>query len=149
MISREQENQIISRSAAIGLSVIMSVNLACLVIGHFIAGEIAAGPPLEFIAPLLYALALADIGAGFIIKKTMLKPLYTPGTTGDSESIGKVITKAAIVLAALSAVTPLYGLLLIFLGGKFNYLIGFVIISLGGFTILRPRLRDLEGIRRI
>lgn len=148
MIGREEENQIISRSASIGLGIVMSTNIACVLVGYLISGKNTAGPSLGLFLPILYALALADIGAGFIIRRMMFKPLYARTAAVDFDDIGKIITKAAIVLAALCAAPPLYGLLLVFLGGKYNHLIGFVIISLAGFTVLRPRLRDLEKIGR-
>ncbi len=149
MIGRDSQNEIIGRSASIGLGIIMSANVSCVLVGYFIAGKTTAAMSLELIVPILYALALADIGAGFIVKSMLLKPLYSLTASVDWEVIGKVITKTSIVLAALCSAPPLYGLLLVLLGGEYNHLIGFVIISLVGFMLLRPRVRDLEKIRQV
>lgn len=144
MINQELKNEIIGRSATIGLAIVMSVNVACVVLGYLIGQKIDFGHSIQLLQPVLLLIAIADIGAGFFIKPRLLSNSEIGKVGIDKVSLQKVVDKAAIVLAALSAAAPIYGLLGVFLGMEKRYLVGFVIVSLVGFSILRPRLRDLE-----
>ena len=143
------ENEIIERigrATPIGIAIVLFSNVICFAIGSFIAKTASPVSSVSILTIVLGAVGIADIGAAFIVKKNLLKPLSAPGTLVDSNMLAAIMRKTTITISAICAAPPIYGLVAVFMGAQREHLAAFLIISLTGYMALRLRPRDFRKI---
>lgn len=148
MISENSIIEQISKTAVIGTAIVFFTNIFCFAIGFVIAGNYEQTKTAWILTVVLCLVAVIDISVGFILKRRLLKPLFTPGDLPADNFLSQTMMKTAIVISVLCAAPPIYGLVVILLGAKLEIMAGFSIISLGGFMLLRLRPRDFQRLHK-
>jgi hypothetical protein len=146
MISHNDLIDYISRSTVIAVSIVVPTNIASLAIAYFLSGNRARSDVIDILIIMLAFIAIADIAIGFILKRKSLAPILNAGGRPESEVLWQAILKISILIGALCSAIPLYGLVLAFFGAKIEVTVGFALVSLIGFMILRVRPRDFEKL---
>jgi hypothetical protein len=146
MLTDNQIIEHIGRVTPIGLGIVLITNIFCFAAGSLLAKNQTLSPTANLIIIILGLMALADIGAAFIVKKKLLQPLFEPRAFDDANIINMTMMKTTVILSAICAAPPLYGLVVVLLGGKTEYLAGFMITSLVGYQVLRLRPRDFKQL---
>jgi hypothetical protein len=143
------ENQIvdqITKSTPLGLMIVLITNVACFAAGSALGKNNNPSSNSQLIAAILAVVAVGEIVMSIFIKKKMLEPLFAGDAQSNFNYVAQTMTKTTIVLSAMCAMAPIYGMVAVVLGAKSEYLAGFVIISLGGYLLLRLRPRDFKKL---
>jgi len=136
----------IGKAAVIGTAIVFSTNIACFAVCYAIVNKHQPSSITQILIIILGIIAIADIGVGFILKKQLLKPVIKPDAPPNEKYLGQVILKITIIISSLSAAPAIYGLAVVFLGANMEIMVGFIIVSLAGFMLLRLRPRDFENL---
>ena len=148
MIPRNILVRQIGKAAVIGTAIVFFTNIFCHGAGVLISADRQKTDIAMIITIILGIFAVIDVAAGFVLKKKLLAPLFDPDNPPTEELLAQTILKTAIVISVLCAAPPIYGLVIVFLGGATEIMVGFSIISLGGFLVMRLRPRDFNMILR-
>jgi hypothetical protein len=143
------ENEIleqIGKATPLGIAIVFFPNIVCFIIGSYLLNAPPAVSSVSMLTIILGFVGLADIGAGFIVKKNLLKPLLETNAEIDSNLLSAVIRKTTITISAICAAPPIYGLIAVFMGAQKEHLAAFLIISLAGYLVLRLRPRDFDNL---
>jgi len=132
----------IGKAAVLGTAIVFASNIICFTASRFVPGQTAASPITWLLAVLFAFISVADLVIAFVLKKKLLSPLNSPQSKLGQGEIAAMITRVTIVTAALCAAPPVYGLVVVLLGGKLELMAAFSVVSLGGYMLLRSRLRD-------
>ncbi|GEM_PF-1920659 len=148
MIPRNILVRQIGKAAVIGTAIVFFTNIFCHGAGVLISADRQQKDITMIITIILGIFAVIDVAAGFVLKKKLLAPLFDPDNPPTEELLAQTVLKTAIVISALCAAPPVYGLVTVLLGGTTEIMVGFSIISLGGFLVMRLRPRDFNKILR-
>ena len=136
----------IGKAAVIGTAIVFSTNIACFAVCYSIVNERQPSSITQILVIILGIIAIADIGVGYFLKRQLLKPVIKPDVPPNEKYLGQVVLKITIIISALSAASAVYGMVAVFLGANFEIMVGFIIVSLAGFMLLRLRPRDFENL---
>jgi len=136
----------ISKAAVIGTAIVFFTNIVCHGAGVLISGNSHQTDITTIITIILGIFAVVDVAAGFVLKKKLLAPLFNSDSPPTEELLWQAVLKTTIVISALCAAPPVYGLVTVLFGGATEIMVGFSIISLGGFLVMRLRPRDFDKI---
>ena len=96
---------------------------------------------------VIFLLAIAELIATYFVKKSMLKKIKK----GNSEDAATPqilpysdLLRITIVIAAMCSAISTYGLVLVFIGERFEMLLLFIALSLVGYQFFRLRPRDFD-----
>jgi hypothetical protein len=143
------ENEIleqIGRATPIGIAIVLFSNAICFIVGSYFASTATAFSSISVPTIALAILGIADIGAGFAVKKAMLKPVLISPNPVDKILLATIMRKITLTISVICAMPPIYGLIAVFLGAQKEHLAAFLIISLAGYMGLRLRPRDFRSI---
>ncbi len=143
------ENEIleqIGRATPIGISIVLFSNVICFIIGSYFVQTVSPVSSVSILTIVLGIIGIADIGAAFMVKGTLLKPLFITGAQIDKNMLATIMKKTTITISAICAAPPVYGLIAVFMGAQKEHLAAFLIISLAGYMALRLRPRDFRRI---
>ena len=143
------ENEIleqIGRATPIGISIVLFSNVICFIIGSYFVQTASPVSSVSILTIVLGIIGIADIGAAFMVKGTLLKPLFITGAQIDKNMLAAIMKKTTITISAICAAPPVYGLIAVFMGAQKEHLAAFLIISLAGYMALRLRPRDFRRI---
>jgi hypothetical protein len=146
MITENELVEYIGRTTPPGLAIVFLANVLCFVIGSYIVKGQSPVSSVSTLTIILGIVGITDIGAAFIVKRNMLKPLFELKVSADNNQILPTIRKTTITISAICAAPPIYGLIAVFMGAQREHLAAFGIISLGGYMALRLRPRDFEKL---
>lgn len=136
----------IGKATTIGLAIVFSINIICLVIAIVLEKDTQKSLLVELLTAILGIIAILDIGIGLFLKRKLLEPLFNKNQQPDEKVIEQTIMKTTVILSTICAAIPIYGLVIVILGAVIEYLVGFIIISLAGFLFLRFRPRDFKKL---
>jgi hypothetical protein len=143
------ENEIleqIGKATPLGMAIVFFPNVLCFIVGSYLAPAQAPISSISMLTIILGIVGLIDIGAAFIVKRNMLKPLLDSNAEIDINILSSVIRKTTITISAICAAPPIYGLIAVFMGAQKEHLAAFLIISLAGYLVLRLRPRDFSKL---
>jgi hypothetical protein len=143
------ENEIIERigrSTPLGLAIVFFSNVICFIIGSYMVKAQSPISSVSILTIILGIVGLADIGAAFVVKRNLLKPLFESNISIDNNLLPSIFRKITITISAICAAPPIYGLVAVFMGAQKEHLAAFLIISLAGYLALRLRPRDFEKL---
>lgn len=146
MISKNIIIEKIGKATTIGLAIVFSINIICMVIAILLEKDTQKSWIIELLTAIFGIIAIFDIGIGLFLKKKLLEPLFNKNQQPDEKMLEQTIMKVTIILSAICAAIPIYGLVIVILGACIEYLAGFTIISLAGFLLLRFRTRDFNKL---
>jgi hypothetical protein len=110
--------------------------------------------PLVLLRNILFGIGIVALIATHFIRKFILrKPSGDPGLVSTSQPSpqdpAKIYAKhtiAMIISLALCESVGIYGLVLFFLGGSFQTMYTFMIISAAGMFYYRPKKEEIEAL---
>ena len=146
MIDKADIITVISKAVLIGTGIVFGTNILCLAIGYILTKDKPAGSDIGLITAILAIVGIIDLIFGFVLKARLLKPLFDQSNPPDEEALWKVSLRTIIVISAICAALPIYGLVSLLIDGNINTLVGFAIASLAGFMLLRLRPRDFRKL---
>lgn len=140
--------------AMVGSQVIYIV--ICSLIGDQIRGPIGLDFPLVLLRNIFFCISIVTLITTHFIRKFILrKPPGGPGAVSTSkpspQDLAKIYAKyttAMIISLALCESVGIYGLVLFFLGGSFQAMYTFMIISAAGMFYYRPKREEIEALSR-
>jgi hypothetical protein len=142
MLTENQLVEQITKSTPIGMLIVLTTNIAAFAIGYMLGKNNNPTLTTQYISIILAIIAIGEIGVAYMLKKKMLEPVFAQSETINMNTLAQIMTKTSIVLAAICATPPIYGIVAVILGAKTEFVAGFMIISLGGYMLLRLRPRD-------
>ena len=149
MISKEILIGQIGKAAVIGTAIVFFTNIICHGIGVLTARKSGLSDLATIVTVVLGIAAIADVVVAFILKRKFLAPLFVPNNNLRENELVQTIMKTTIVVSALCALPPVYGLAAVLLGATTEIMVAFSIVSLGGFLILRLRSGDFDRLNEI
>ena len=128
----------------------------CNLIGDQIRQPKGPGFPLVLLRNIFFGIGIVALIATHFIRKFILrKPSGGPGSVSTSQpapqDLAKIYAKytiALIISLALCESVGIYGLVLFFLGGSFQVMYTFMIISAAGMFYYRPKREEIEALSR-
>lgn len=128
----------------------------CHLIGDQIRRPMGSGFPFVHLRNILFGISIAELIATHFIRKFMLRNApsrHESASTSqpspqDVEKIYAKYTTAMIVSLALCESVGIYGLVLCLLGGSFQTMYTFMIISAAGMFYYRPKGEEIDGLSR-
>jgi len=147
MINQNTVINNISKATVLGTGIVFTTNVICLIIGYIYTKEKPQPETFGLITIILGIIALTEIGFGLIIKRKLLEPLFKTDNDPNEDTLWQISLRTTIVLAAICSAIPLYGLVAVIIEENMNAMVGFAIVSLVGFMILRLRPRDFDKLQ--
>jgi len=147
MISKIDIINIISKTAVIGTIIVFGTNIACLAVGHILTKDKPEIETLGTITILLIVVGIADLIAGFVIKRSMMAPLFDPDSPPNENILWQISLKVTLVISSICAALPLYGMVSLIIDGNMDAMVGFAIASLAGFMFLRLRPGNFRKLK--
>lgn len=128
----------------------------CVLISDKMRQTMSEGFPLVLIRNIFFGISIIELIAIYFIRKIMLrKPELDPGSLSETEPVkqdsvnmpAKYLSAMVISLALCESI-GIYGLVLFFLGGSFQTMYTFMIISAAGMLFYRPKREEVEALSR-
>jgi len=147
--SQEEQFRILLKLSLIALYVLVAYDLAILVAGYFAIQANAAQSTTSttLVRNVIFLLAIAELIATYFIKTSMLKKTKI-SNLGDAATPRILpypdLLRITVVIAAMCSAISTYGLVLVFLGERFEMLLLFIAFSLVGYQFFRLRPRDFD-----
>jgi F0F1-type ATP synthase membrane subunit c/vacuolar-type H+-ATPase subunit K len=128
----------------------------CNLVGDQIRSPMEPGVPLVFLRNILFGIGIAALIVSHFIRKLILgQPSGGPDSASASQPSAQDQTKiyakytaAMIISLVLCESVGIFGLVLFFLGGSFQVMYAFMIISAAGMFYYRPKREELEALFR-
>jgi len=137
----------ISKATVWGTGIVFATNVICLLISYVQTKDQGQPETFGLITIILGIIALSEIGFGLFIKRKLLEPLFKADSPPNEDFLWQISLKTTIVLAAICSAIPLYGLVAVIIESNMNAMVGFAIVSLAGFMLLRLRPRDFDRLQ--
>lgn len=128
--------------------------IVCHLFGHEIRQATTAQLPLARLKYIFLGLSLVTLCLTYYLRGLMLavrslgfdvRPSEPSSYSSQPQALGKYTT-AVIVSLALSGSIGMYGLVLFFLGGAFQNLYLFIVISVCAMVLFRPKKEELAEL---
>ncbi len=149
MITKNGIIEHLGKATVTGTVIVFLSNIICLAFGYALLQDRGKAQITEILTLLLGIVAIADISAGFFVKKKLLEPLFSNKRSQAEDLLRQIIFKTSVVISLLCAAPPIYGLVLSILGAKIEVVIGFSVVSFVGFMLLRLRPGDFKNLPRV
>jgi len=128
----------------------------CNLMGDQIRRPMGPGFPLVLLRNILFGIGIVTLITNYFIRKFILKkPSGGPGSLSTSQTSPQDLSKiyanytiAMIISLTLCESVGIYGLVLFFLGGSFQVMYTFMIISAAGMFYYRPKREEIEALSR-
>ena len=128
----------------------------CNLIGDKVRRPMGPEFPLALLRNILFGIGIVALISTHFIRKFMLgKKSGGPGPAApsppspqDQPTVYAKYTTAMIISLALCESVGIYGLILFFLGGSFQTMYTFMIISAAGMFYYRPKREEIEALSR-
>ena len=146
MITRLDIISTISKTAMIGTGIVFGANIACLAIAYILTKEQTPAGGYSLISIILAIIGIIDLIFGFVLKARMLKPLFDKANPPNAEILWQASLRTTIIISSICAALPVYGLASVIIEGNMNIMVGFAIVSLASFMLLRLRPRDFKRL---
>lgn len=127
----------------------------CNLIGDQIKRPIGPSFPLTLLRNIFFGISIVTLITTYFIRNLILKkPSGSPGSVSTSEpsrqdldnKISAKYTVSMIISLVLCESVGIYGLVLFFLGGSFQVMYTFMIISAAGMFYYRPKREEIEAL---
>jgi len=147
--TEEEQFRVLLKLSLIALYILTAYDLAILAIGYLAiqSNAVRPGPPDTMIRNALFLVAIGELAAAYFVKKSMLRQAkarnYQDPSTPELVPYPDLL-KITVIITSLCSAISTYGLVLIFLGERFEMLFLFVAMSLVGYQVFRLRPRDFK-----
>ena len=136
----------ISKATVLGTGIVFTTNIICLIISYVHTKEKGQPETFGVITIILAIIALTEIVFGLFIKRKLLEPLFKTDDAPNEDILWQISLKTTIVLSAICSAISVYGLVVVIIENNMNAMVGFAIVSLAGFMLLRLRPRDFSKL---
>ncbi|RKX18058.1 MAG: hypothetical protein DRP26_05910, partial [Candidatus Zixiibacteriota bacterium] len=106
MISKNIIIEKIGKATTIGLAIVFSINIICMVIAILLEKDTQKSWIIELLTAIFGIIAIFDIGIGLFLKKKLLEPLFNKNQQPDEKMLEQTIMKVTIILSAICAAIP-------------------------------------------
>jgi hypothetical protein len=147
--SDDEKYGTILKLSLFALYILAGFDLIIIALGYYLAQtHTEAASSITFVRNVIFFIAVADFIAIFILKKKLLKNVIQSSNVNPPPNVGaqySELLRITIIITAMCAALPIYGLVLVILGEKVEILLLFVAMSLVGYQFFRLRARDFEN----
>jgi hypothetical protein len=149
-VSQEEQFKILLKLSLIALYILVAYDLIIIAFGYYAVQLNAVGnsQASTLIRNIMFLIAIAELIATYFVRRSMLAQAKDRhrGTAAQPGIVpyGELL-KITIVVATMSSAISTYGLVLLFLGERFEMLLLFVILSLIGYQFFRLRPGDFKA----
>ncbi len=145
-LSENQKNELIAKFSLMALYLVFGVDISLAAIAYFIQGfvVIEIGRDTIMVRNVFLIAAVAELGAIQLIKRLLLSKL--PRIENEEDIPYQGLTNITYIIAAMCVSIATFGLIIVTLGGSFDFMLLFLAISLIGFQIFRLRNKDLDKL---
>jgi len=145
-LSENQKNELIAKFSLMALYLVFGVDISLAAIAYFMQGfvVIEIGRDTIMVRNVFLIAAVAELGAIQLIKNSLLSKL--PRIENEEDIPYQGLTNITYIIAAMCVSIATFGLIIVTLGGSFDFMLLFLAISLIGFQIFRLRNKDLDKL---
>ena len=145
-LTDQQKYQILAKLSLLALYLVFGIDVTLAAIGYFIQGNMAfdSGHDTVLIRNVFLALVFAEFASLHFMKNALLSKL--PRITDPERIPYQQLLNITYVVAGICVSISAYGLIIVALGGDYDFLLLFVAISLIGFQLFRLRKKDLDKL---
>jgi hypothetical protein len=95
---------------------------------------------------VLIAVALSEIPAIYILKRTLLSRGRSLRKSGEQSTVGQTLLQTSVAIFSLSLAPTIYGLVYYLLGGSLERFILFAAFTLFCFVVFKPKQEEISAI---
>jgi hypothetical protein len=106
----------------------------------------ARGDSYMFILFVLLAVALSEPIVAFFLRRLLLAPEKVRSLIGQRAALEALFVRTFLIVFCIGATPIVYGVVLLFLGGQITDVVGFALITLVSYRLLRPDAEFLVGV---
>ena len=141
----KKKYEILARLSISSLYLVFGLNVTLAAVAYFLQGETYSENITDntLIRNVFIILALLELAALQFIKNALISRI--PRSSIDNIPYNQLISITYIV-AGMCVSIAIYGLIIVLLGGNYDFMLLFVAISLIGFQLFRLRKKDLDKI---
>lgn len=145
-LSENQKNELVAKFSLMALYLVFGVDISLAAIAYIIQGFIVIeiGRDTIMIRNVFLIVAIIELGAIQLIKRSLLSKL--PRIENEEDIPYQGLTNITYIIAAMCVSIATFGLIIVTLGGSFDFMLLFLAISLIGFQIFRLRNKDLDKL---
>lgn len=145
-LSENQKNELVAKFSLMALYLVFGGDISLTAIAYIIQGFIVIeiGRDTIMIRNVFLIMAVVELGAIQLIKRSLLSKL--PRIENEEDIPYQGLTNITYVIAAMCVSIATFGLIIVTLGGSFDFMLLFLAISLIGFQIFRLRNKDLDKL---
>lgn len=145
-LSENQKNELVAKFSLMALYLVFGVDISLAAIAYIIKGFIVIeiGRDTIMIRNVFLIVAIIELGAIQLIKRSLLSKL--PRIENEEDIPYQGLTNITYIIAAMCVSIATFGLIIVTLGGSFDFMLLFLAISLIGFQIFRLRNKDLDKL---
>ena len=141
----KKKYEILAKLSISSLYLVFVLNITIAAVAYFLQGEIYSDNITvnTLIRNVFIILALLELAALQFIKNALISRI--PPASIDNIPYNQLMSITYIV-AGMCVSIAAYGLIIVLLGGNYDFMLLFVAISLIGFQLFRLRKKDLDKI---
>ena len=145
-LSENQKNELVAKFSLMALYLVFGVDISLAAIAFIIQGFIVIeiGRDTIMIRNIFLIVAVVELGAIQLIKRSLLSKL--PRIENEEDIPYQGLTNITYIISAMCVSIATFGLIIVTLGGSFDYMLLFLAISLIGFQIFRLRIKDIDKL---
>ena len=145
-LSENQKNELVAKFSLMALYLVFGVDISLAAIAFIIQGFIVIeiGRDTIMIRNIFLIVAVVELGAIQLIKRSLLSKL--PRIENEEDIPYQGLTNITYIIAAMCVSIATFGLIIVTLGGSFDFMLLFLAISLIGFQIFRLRNKDFDKL---
>jgi hypothetical protein len=139
-----------AHSKLLNLGLLMNVftPVVLIFVGVFVRNrgiEAGAVGDLGVLFWVLIAVALSEIPAIYLVKRTFLARGRSSQKSGESPAAGQTVFQMGIIIFSLSLAPTIYGLVYYLLGGSLERFVLFAAFTLLCFMVFKPKQEEISS----
>jgi hypothetical protein len=137
-----------SRLFNLGLVLNVFTPMVLIVLGGLVMTrgiDVGTMKDLELFFWVLIAVALSEIPAIYLVKKTLLSRGKPSMRESESVTAEQTLYRVGIIIFSLSLAPSIYGLVYYLLGGTFERFVLFAALTLFCFILFKPKLEEVSS----
>lgn len=140
-------------SKLLNLGLLMNVftPVVLIFVGVFVRNrgiEAGAVTDLGIFFWVLIAVAVSEIPAIYIVKRTFLSRARSFQKQGEQSTVGQTVIQMSMIIFALSLAPTIYGLVYYLLGGSLERFVLFAAFTLFCFMLFKPKQEEITAIAK-